>query len=279
MPIVIPRDFEAVVFTPPARVDSSTVPAMLEATESIGVPRLRVHRIMHMHQVEHIDSAAVAKLMDIIRTATGHGKEFVACDPPPIVHSYLEIYGASHLLKGRVLSSSNDGTYSSEILPFVPPFVPNPRGRIDLYRGGSVRSYEFRGDQLEEVGAVDLSRHPPKAPTRAHHMRVADSGQAKELAASAYVMLRRHLCGCDATHSTFAQLHALHQWYIRKGFDFKGVELWASDVPSGMVTERLTFRDRMHLEQFRTLLKIDESWKGIGDAHGDAEEEFYYVYG
>ncbi|MBX3458648.1 MAG: STAS domain-containing protein [Planctomycetes bacterium] len=278
MPFTIPLDFDAVVLTPPARVDSSTVPAMLEAADRIGVPRMRAHRIMHMHQVEHIDSAAVAKLMDIIATARDHGKEFVACDPPPIVHSYLEIYGASHLLAGRVLSSDEDGTYSSDLLPFVPPFVPNPRGRLDIYKGGRVRSYEFRGDELEEIGAVDLARHPPKAPTRAHHMRVADSGRPVELEAGAYVMLRRHLCGCDATHSTFAQLHQLHQWYRRKGFDFKAVELWASDVPSGIVTERLTFRDRMHLDQFRTLLKIDESWKGISEAAHDPEEEFYYVY-
>jgi hypothetical protein len=45
-----------------------------------------------------------------------------------------------------------------------------------------------------------------------------------------------------------------------------------------MVTERLTFRDRMHMDQFKTLLKIDQSWKQIGAPADKFEEEYYYLY-
>lgn len=278
MPIVIPKDFEAVVFTPPASVDHHSVPQILEATERAGIQNLKAHRILHMHQVEHIDSAAVAGLLDIIRRATEFGKEFVACDPPPIVRSYLDIYGAAPLFEGRVLSSANDGTYQSDVLPFVPPFVPNPAGRFDIYKGGAVRSYELAGGELREIAPVDLNTHPPKVPTRALEMGVHAGAAVKVIESTGYVMLRRHMCGCDATHKTFDTLHQLHGWYRSKGFDFGGVELWASDIPAGMVTERLTFRDRMHLEQFRTLLKIDESWKSISAPLHDVEEEYYYLY-
>ncbi len=279
MAIAIPRDFNAVVLTPPARVDKDVVPKLLAAADAAGLPDFKGHRILHLHQVEHIDSSAVAGLMNIVQTARRHGMEFVACDPPPILRSYLEIYGAEHLIEDRVLSSASDGTYETDLVPFVPPFVPHAPGRFDIYRNGKVSSFEPDGDEMRELPPVDLSKHPPKAPTRANRMQVQDpAGERAELDASGYVWLRRHNCGCDATHRTFRSLHELHRWYAQKGFDFGGVELWASDIPAGMVTERLTFRDRSHLEQFRTLLKIDSSWKEIGAPTEHIEEEYYYQY-
>jgi anti-anti-sigma regulatory factor len=279
MAIKIPLDFDAVVFTPPARVDHNVVPGLQAAVEAADLSKIRAHRIMYMNQVEYIDSAALVGLMTVIEVAQSHGMEFLACDPPPIVRSYLEIYGAAHLLDGRVLSADSDGTYKSDLLPFVPPFVPHEQGRFDVYSGGKVRSLELAGRELLEIPPVDLNRHAPKSPARAKRMAVKEpSGERAEIDASAYVMLRRHMCGCDATHTIFQQLHSLHRWYRRKGFDFGAVELWASDVPAGMVTERLTFRDRMHLEQFKTLLKIDQSWKQIGAPTDKFEEEFYYLY-
>ena len=206
--------------------------------------------------------------------------EFIACDPPPIVLSYLEIYGAERMLHGRVLSSAEDGTYMDGPLPFIPPFVPHKLPRYDVYRDGKIRSYELRRDVLHEITPVDLSKHPPKPPARASRMAVSDEqGRQSELGAGGYVLLRRHNCGCDATHSTFAGLHRLHRWYRGKGFDFQGLELWASDVPAGLVTERLAFRDRFHLDQFRTLLKIDTEWKQIAPAAADAQEELHFIYG
>jgi anti-anti-sigma regulatory factor len=279
MAITIPRDFNAVVLTPPSRVDKDVVPRLLAAADAVGLATFKGHRILHLHQVEHLDSSAVAGLMRIVEAARKHGMEFVACDPPPILRSYLEIYGAEHLIEDRVLSSAADGTYETDLIPFVPPFVPHPQGRLDIYRNGKISSYEPASGDLRELPPVDLSTHPPKAPTRASRMAVQDpAGERAELNASGYVWLRRHNCGCDATHKTFRSLHELHRWYAHKGFDFGGVELWASDIPAGMVTERLTFRDRSHLEQFRTLLKIDRSWKEIGAPTEHIEEEYYYQY-
>ncbi len=279
MGITIPRDFRAVVFTPPARVSHENVPGLLAAAEAAGLPKLKAHRILHLHQVEHIDSAALAGLMTIVQTALLHGTEFVVCEPPPILLSYLEIYDAEHLIDGHVISSKEDGTYETDLLFFVPPFVPHPAGRFDIYADGRVRSYEPDGDELREITPVDLSTHPPKAPARASRMAVgADRGDRGEIGASGYVWLRRHQCGCDATHTTFRQLHELHTWYRRQGFDIGAVELWASDVPAGVVTERLTFRDREHLEQFRTRLSTDESWQKFGAPTEGVGDEFYYQY-
>jgi hypothetical protein len=225
-----------------------------------------------------VDSSAVAALLDLIRVAEGHKRQFLMCDPPPIVRSYLEIYGADHAVEGRVLSSANDGTYHSVLVPFVPPFVPNPKGRIDIYQDGKVRSYELGERELTKISPVDLNSHPPKAPTRASKMEVHEGQQREEIKATGYVHVRKHNCGCGATHTTFDKLHQLHGWFQGKGFDFRNIELWASDVPAGMVTEKMTFRDRMHFDQFQTLLKIDSDWKKIEAPMEHLEEEFYYVY-
>lgn len=276
--IRIPADFRAVVTTPPARVDNSTLPLLDHYANTLKLADFDGHRILHLHQVEQIDSAAVASLLNIIRSAQRHGRQFLMCDPPPIMRSYLELYGAEGAVEGRVLSSASDGTYESDLLSFVPPFVPNAAGRMDIYEGGKVRSYEFGGKALKEIAPVDLTRHPPKPRARAHRMEVRDGEQRRELSAKGFVHVRKHNCGCDATHSTFSKLHALHGWFRAKGFDFNDLEIWASDIPTGMVTEKMTFRDRLHWEQFQTLLKIDSAWEKIGAPMEHLEEEYYYAY-
>jgi anti-anti-sigma regulatory factor len=276
--IRIPADFRAIVTTPPARVDNSTLPLIQNYVKQLKLAEFDGHRIVHMHQVEQIDSSAVAGLLDIIKAAERHGRQFLMCDPPPIVRSYLELYGADDKVAGRVLSSFSDGTYESDLLSFVPPFVPNPAGRMDVYADGKVKSYEFGGKTAKEIAPVNLSAHPPKAPTRANRMEVRDGGTRRELKSLGFVHVRKHNCGCDATHNTFEKLHALHGWFRGKGFDFKDLEIWASDVPSGIVTEKMTFRDRLHWEQFQTLLKIDSGWEKIGAPMEHLEEEYYYAY-
>lgn len=276
--IRIPADFRAVVTTPPARVDNSTVPLLQGYVKQLKLADFDGHRIVHMHQVEQIDSSAVAGLLDIVKAAEKHGSQFLMCDPPPIVRSYLELYGAAGAVEGRVLSSANDGTYHSVLLNFVPPFVPSPAGRIDVYSDGAVKSYEFGAKNLKEVAPVDLQSHPPKAPTRANRMEVHEGDARLELKAQGFVHVRKHNCGCGATHSTFDKLHKLHAWFRAKGFDFTDIEIWASDLPAGMVTEKMTFRDRLHYEQFLTLLKIDTGWEKIGAPMEHIEEEYYYAY-
>jgi len=274
--IDIPKDYSAIVTTPPARVDKTTLPVLQQAAGQLKLAELDAHRIIHMHQVEQIDSAAVAGLLDLIKVAQRHGKQFLMCDPPPIVRSYLELYGVN--VADRVLSSNNDGTYETELLHFVPPFVPQAQGRVDVYTGGKVKSWQMGKEGLKEIPPVDLSKHPPKAPTRANRMEVREGSARRELAARGFVHVRKHNCGCDATHGTFARLHELHGWFRAKGFDFQDLEIWASDIPAGMVTEKMTFRDRLHWDQFQTLLKIDSGWKNIGAPMDHLDEEYYYAY-
>jgi hypothetical protein len=208
------------------------------------------------------------------------GFEVALCEPPPVVRSYLDIYGTDKLLQGSVLSSFSDGTYESELVPFVPPFVPEPKGRIDVYSGGKVRSY-LMGKELAETKPVDLATHPRKVVARAAVMAVSTGpsmDSMRELTAASFVLVRRHLCGCSATHSTFDSIYKLHQWYRGKGFDFLSLELLASDEPAGIVTERLAFRDRGHHGQFETLLKVDTSWRDMTKDNYELEDEYYYLY-
>lgn len=278
MPISVPSDFNAVVMTLPAQVDNSTMPRIQQFVREHRLTEMQGHRIMHLHQVEQIDSSAVAALVDLSTRAEANRRLLLICDPPPIVRSYLDVYGAAKIMDGRVLSSANDGTYTTELASFVPPFVPSPAGRFDIYRDGKHRSFELTPHGAEEIAPIDLSRFPPKAPTRAHHMEVHEGEKRAELAASGYVCVRKHMCGCDHTHVTFDRLHQLHAWFRNKGFDFQALELWASDIPAGMVTEKLTFRDRLHFEQFQTLLKIDSGWQKIEAPQEHTEEEFYWAY-
>lgn len=278
MSISIPGDFNAIVMTLPARVDNATMPAIQEFVKQHKLSDMDGHRIMHLHQVEHIDSSAVAALVDLASRADAAKRVLLICDPPPIVRSYLDVYRAARILDGRVLSSANDGTYTTDVVSFVPPYVPNPKGRFDVYRNGKAKSFEFGPRGVEEITPVDLSTFPPKAPTRASRMEVHEGEKTAELKAGGYVHVRKHNCGCDHTHVTFDKLHQLHAWFRNKGFDFQGLELWASDIPAGMVTEKMTFRDRLHFDQFQTLLKIDSAWKKIDAPMEHLEEEYYWVY-
>lgn len=278
MTIKIPADFQAVVFTAPVQMNASTMSDLVKAIEKSGLPSIPGDRILHLHQVETMDASTVVTLINLIESVEKRGNHVVLCDPPPIVRSYLEFYGVGKLLTDRVLSSQDDGVYEPGLLPFVPPFVPNPKGRFDMYDKGAVKSFLLDGGKLTPMATVDLNTHARRAPSRASRMQVLHDGQPEVVAAKGYVLLRRHECGCDNTHATFRQLHTLHDWLRRKGFDFVAIELWASDVPAGRVTEKLTFRDRPHYEQFVTLLKIDQAWQGIAPENDVAEEEYYYLY-
>ncbi len=279
MSIVIPSDFQAVVFTAPAQMNATTIADLTRAIERAELPNIPGDRILHLHQVESMDASTVVTLIDLVKKVESRGSRVLLCDPPPLVRSYLEFYGVGELMRDRVLSSEPDGTYLPGLLSFVPPFVPHGKGRFDIYERGRVKSFELAADKLSPIAAVDLAKHTPRAPSRASKMQVLQQGQPQVLASGGYVLLRRHDCGCDATHAKFRQLHALHTWFRRKGFDFLAIELWASDVPAGRVTEKITFRDRPHFEQFVTLLKIDESWQELAAGNESAEEEYYYQYG
>ncbi len=276
----IPKDFRGIVVTLPPDLGTAGIVQLQRLVEDAQLDDFKGHRILHLHQVKRLDSAAVATLVDMVDRVRKQGYEVALCEPPPVVRSYLDIYGANRLLQGSVLSSYSDGTYESELVPFVPPFVPEPKGRIDVYAGGKVRSF-LMGKELSPTSAVNLAGHPRKTIARASTMAVKNGESAesiKELTAASFVLERRHMCGCSATHSTFDSIYKLHQWYRGKGFDFVSLELLASDEPAGIVTERLAFRDRGHHGQFETLLKIDTSWNQMARQGHEQQDEFYYQY-
>ncbi|MBE7490868.1 MAG: STAS domain-containing protein [Planctomycetes bacterium] len=275
--ITVPRDFRGMVVTLPADMGATGTARLVTLADQADFEKFAGHRVLHLHQVERLDSSAVAALVELVQRVRQMGYEVALCEPPPVVRSYLEIYGAAALVDGSILSSRDDGTYESPLVPFVPPFVPEPRGRIDMYADGRVRSWLIGREELVETAPVNLAAHPPKVPARAGVMAVAAPQGLAEIRAGHYVWVRRHLCGCDAEHTIFSRVHRLHQWYRRKGFDFLALELWASDQPAGIITEKLAFRDRGHFGQFETLLKVDTSWREHAP-EGEHEDEFYYLY-
>lgn len=277
-PIQIPRDFRGVVVTLPSDMGATGTSRLVQLADGADIEKFKGHRILHLHQVERLDSSAIATLVELVQRVRQSGYEVALCEPPPVVRSYLDIYGTSGLLEGCVLSSFNDGTYESELVPFVPPFVPEPKGRMDLYEGGKVKSFLFGTDGLVETKPVQLAAHPPKAPARAAVMAVGTGKELEELKAGNYVWVRRHMCGCSAEHVTFSRIHQLHRWYRKKGFDFVALELWASDHPAGIVTERLVFRDRGHHGQFETMLKVDDTWKELERKETEFHDEYNYLY-
>lgn len=280
VPLNVPHDFRAVVLTLPAAMDVQAIAALQRAVQEERLPELPGHRILHMHQVERADSSAVAALVEMLERVTATGYEVLVCEPPPVAQAYLELYGAHRLLRDRVLFSDADGRYQSPLVAFVPPFVASPGGRVDVYERGKARSFLLHAEGLRETAPVDLKRHAPKMAARTAAMLVREERTAvpHELKATALVLLRRHQCGCGATHELFARLHRLHQWYRGKGADLRALELWASDMPTGMVVERLVFRDRAHLDEFRTMLKVDTSWREVAPTGTSPDEELHYLY-
>jgi anti-anti-sigma regulatory factor len=255
-----------------------TIPGFVAMLDRSTIKESPGNRIFHFHQVEDVDSAAVAELVTVINFVQSRGQKLVICDPPPVVRSLFKLYGLADTLNDLILGSSKDGTYSSRVLPFVPPFVPELSGRIDIYTDGKAQSFKFGTSELQETQPVNLDDHPTKAPARANSMIVHNADDHQELKSSAYVLLRDHACGCDHSHAVFSSIYSLHSWYREKGFDFVDLKLWASDEPAGHIVEEVTFRNPQHFNQFATMLKIDESWKKLVIEEEYVSDEFFYVY-
>ncbi|MEE9311906.1 MAG: STAS domain-containing protein [Planctomycetota bacterium] len=276
--IKIPSDFNAVILTAPPEMTKDTLPKFLAMIEASGAKDSPGNRIFHFHQVEHVDSAAVAQLISVIGELGRRGLKLIICDPPPMVRSFFKIYGLTEKMDEIIVGSSKDGTYKYDGENFLPPFVPEPAGRIDIYKNGKAKSFRLGDRHVIPVDPVDLSSHPTKAPARAKVMMVQNDNEQEELKSKAYVMLRNHACGCDHTHAIFDSIYSLHNWYRNKGFDFVDLKLWASDEPAGYIVEEVTFRDQQHFNQFKTMLKIDESWKKLLLKEEYVSDQFFYVY-
>ena len=275
----IPDGFSALCYTHSPVADASYIARHVEQTGHLGLNDLDTDRIVYANHIEKLDAALVARFVNGAERAQRQGRELLICDPPPIFRSYLEVYGHKGLLDGRVLVADENGRYTSDLVEFVPPFVPDSVGRIDVYEDGTHRSYRYGQRHLEEIEPVDLTRYVRKVTPAVSSMAVTGAaGEREAMEAKAYVHLRRYNCSCSVTHSTFDKLHTLQKWARAKGFDFVDMELMAGEQPSETITYRTEYRDRQHYDQYQTLLKIDTSWQKIVEGVGAFEDEFHYTY-
>jgi anti-anti-sigma regulatory factor len=275
-PVSVPDNFDAVVFTPPARVHHEDVRRIQHAVNHATLSNHGGHRIVHMQQVESIDSAAMAGLMTIFQIAEGHGRSLVLCDPPPIVLAYLDIYDTNARLSRHVVYANEEGLYESDVPGFIPPFVPCAKGRFDVYRAGRHRSFEIRGEVLREVPAVALVPTPCAVPTRATRMQLRPARE-EEVSSVGYTRVRRYECGPEAVPRLFSELLRLHRRYVgRAQFDAQP-EVLVSDLPAGVLTERLSFRDRGAYEAFLKLAASEPEWQGL-EPDMAFTESLFHVY-
>ncbi|MCC6575652.1 MAG: hypothetical protein IT462_17870 [Planctomycetes bacterium] len=163
--VEVPRDFSAVVVTLPARADAATLPVMRAAAERFGVRDIHAHRIIHARQIEQLDSSSLATLFDLIEEVGKSGHEVIICDPPPALQKYIEVYHAQSALCKNFSLVDARGRHESKLIDFIPPFVPAPKGRVDIYTRGELKSFGFGPSELTPAPAVNLAEavlSPPK---------------------------------------------------------------------------------------------------------------------
>lgn len=274
--VAIPPDYDAVVITAPREVLASTIGLIQTLAEQIGLHRQRGHRVLFAPQVESCDSSAVAAMLRIMHGAHERGCEFAICNPSPIVRRYLEIYGGTTDLARHILYADERGMYRSPLMPFVPPYVPAPNGRWDVYERGKVRSMVPTPQGVVHVAPVDLSQYAVPAQVEV----VNKGGITRRLVRvprqhEGIVVVRRFKFAPDVAPAKLDALHKLLDWYKSKGFDFRGVFVWQHENAPGELTEVLSFRDRAHYDSFKTLLKVDDSWRPLNDRLGNVQPEVH----
>ena len=274
----IPKDYRAVVLTGPPVIDNSTLPLMLEASEELGVPDLRGPRILNLRQVVRIDSAAIANFINIFSRVTGFGDELVLCDPPPVAMSYFEIYGALPIVRDRTVFADEEGEYHSGRISYIPPFVPEPRGRIDIYEKGDVRSYVFDRGQLRRTGKVDFSKRIRPAAVSARTMAVREPSGGGELKAHAYLHTRFYDCGATDIHRVFEVVHRSNERLKQGGFGILDSEVLVRDGDHRCVIHIVRYKDREHYERVRDRIEADEQESGEYAPPACHRDEFHQVY-
>jgi ABC-type transporter Mla MlaB component len=132
-----PQDFGAVVLTAPACVDMDALKELMSGTDKLlnEIEKLVGHRIVHARQVQEADSATVALLLDMAKRARAHGYEFVICDPPRVLDSFLDIYLPGPERAKHTFYTDRDDPAGSPV-PWIPPFLKTPYGRIDIWQQG-----------------------------------------------------------------------------------------------------------------------------------------------
>lgn len=277
--IKIPADYSAVVITAPREVSAATIAHIQALADEIGLPRQKGHRVLVAPQVEFCDSSAVAAMLTIMRGAHERGCEFAICNPSPIVRRYLEIYGSAAMASKHILYADDQGFYQTDLMPFVPPYVPAPNGRWDIYERGKVRSMVLTPQGVLNIAPVDLNQYAVPATLETVHK----GGVTRRLSRVArqhegIVVVRRFRFAPEEAASRLDALHKLFDWYKSKGFDFRGVFLWQHEQTPGELTEVLSFRDRAHYDAFKTLLKVDTAWKSLNEKLGNVQPEIHMQF-
>ena len=128
-----------------------------QAAERSGVRDFKANRIIHARQLEQLDSSSLATLFDLIQQVGKSGHEVIICDPPPALQKYIEVYHAGSELCERFSRSDTRGRHQNDLVDFIPPFVPAPKGRVDIYTRGDVKSFGFGREELVPVAAATAS--------------------------------------------------------------------------------------------------------------------------
>lgn len=301
-PLKIPADFTGVVITTRTRIDATTVPGIQAQVARSILPKAPGHRIMHCRQIEHIDSAAIAAVMGLLQAAQKVGGEFVICDPPPVALRLMEIYRTEAFFRERIVHSDERGQYRSGLVPFIPPFVPSPNGRYDVFTRGVHRSYEYGQHDLVEVAPCDYSKAVYAPPVwtaqQAYGVRgpvavAAPAGAAlgalgaarskgtAMLAAPAtkgLVQTRRFAFPAAQTQPRLAALQRLQEWYRKNGLEFTRADIWQSENTPGLLVEALTFADRAQYDRFKARLANNDSWQVFVDLLGDGDTEVHKLF-
>ncbi len=277
--VTVPAGYNAVVITAPPEVSAATIAHIQALAEEIGLPRQKGHRVLVASQVEFCDSSAVAAMMRIMNGAHEMNYEFAICNPSPIVRRYLEIYGTAAMLSRHILYANEKGFYETDLMPFVPPYVPALEGRWDIYTNGKVKSLVPTPQGVRAIPPVDLNQYA--IPTVREVVR--QSGKSRILSRvprthEGIVVVRRFKFAPEEAAPKLDVLHKLLDWYKGKGFDFRGIFLWQNEADHGEFSEVLSFRDRSHYDAFKTLLKVDTSWKELNAKLGNVQPEIHMQF-
>ena len=132
-----PNDFNAVVITTPARVDMDSIDDLLSGASDLmaQLADFPGHRIVHARQIEQADSATIATLLYLARRAHEHQCNFVICDPPAVLDSYLDVYLPGDDRTQHIFYTGKDSPEECPV-PWVPQFLASKPGRVDVWKQG-----------------------------------------------------------------------------------------------------------------------------------------------
>lgn len=144
----LPKEFRAslkaglIVITAAKVSNSASIPIAARELRWLGFDDANADLVIHARQIEKCDSAMVAGLIYLCATTLKQGREFLICDPSPILRGFLDIYSSGSDIKERIVHAI-EGEYGSDRIPTIPPFIASPMGRVDIVATNETHSFEF----------------------------------------------------------------------------------------------------------------------------------------